>query len=143
MYRQLVRHAPLLVAATSISCAHQPPAPAPPVTACLSAAARRQLVHDARGVAAAIDRKLDPALRALLRDLELDDRCVPEELGVIVSFRGDTADLERAGVTALRANRHPDGTFLGTGQIKTSLLPGLVAVDHLIVVDGGGHYTPD
>jgi subtilisin family serine protease len=92
-------------------------------------------------------KRLDPELRELLRNIASsspdDARCFPAEVNIIVSFRGDAADLERAGVTQLRANPHPDGTFIGTGRIETAKLPVLAAIEHLIAVDGGGHYTPD
>jgi len=92
-------------------------------------------------------KKLDPELRDLLRDIATaapeNAGCFPAEVGIIIAFRGEPADLERVGVTYLRADKHPDGSFMATGRIKTELLSALVAIDHVIAVDGGGRYTPD
>jgi hypothetical protein len=149
--RSILRRVPRAGTATLalmavLACAHRPPEPAPAQTSCLSATAlaeaRRQIGDKIQDPTI---KKLDPALRGLLRGIAgaEDAECIPEEVDIVIGFQGDPADLERVGVTYLRANKHPDGSFIGTGRIKTTQLLALVAIDHLIAVDGGGHYTPE
>jgi subtilisin family serine protease len=163
--RERDRRVVLVVAGLCVAaCAGRRPAVEPPRRECLSSAELLRVAARARAPKERrVMSKLDLTLTMLVEDLdqaaqqearragvaaatgpgEAAARCIPAKTDVTVWYTGSLDDLRAAGLQVSHRDRDDRGIWIASGQIATSQLTVLEAIEHVTAIAGPEVLSPE